>query len=115
MKKIVLSIEGMSCSACSIGLEKYLKKQTGIIDASVNLVMAEALITYEDNLTEEDLAEMIKKAGFKSLGSRDLLSKKEETSGKGKLIFFTILTILVLYISMSHMVSLPQIPYLNMM
>ena len=115
MKKIVLSIEGMSCSACSIGLEKYLKKQKGIIDASVNLVMAEALITYEDNLTEEDLAEMIKKAGFKSLGNRDLLSKKEETSGKGKLIFFTILTILVLYISMSHMVFLPQIPYLNMM
>ena len=65
MKKIVLSIEGMSCSACSIGLEKYLKKKKGIIDASVNLVMAEALITYEDNLTEEDLAEMIKKAGFK--------------------------------------------------
>ena len=115
MKKIVLSIEGMSCSACSIGLEKYLKKQKGIIDVSVNLVMAEALITYEDNLTEEDLAEMIKKAGFKSLGNRELLSKKEETNGKGNLIFFTILTILVLYISMSHMVSLPQIPYLNMM
>ena len=27
MKKIILSIEGMTCSACSNGLEKYLNKQ----------------------------------------------------------------------------------------
>ena len=27
MKKIVLNIEGMTCSACSNGLEKYLNKQ----------------------------------------------------------------------------------------
>ena len=31
MKKIILSIDGMTCSACSNGLEKYLKKQSGII------------------------------------------------------------------------------------
>ena len=27
MKKIILSIDGMTCSACSNGLEKYLNKQ----------------------------------------------------------------------------------------
>ena len=27
MKKITIKIEGMTCSACSSGLEKYLKKQ----------------------------------------------------------------------------------------
>ena len=79
MKKIILKIEGMSCSACSIGLEKYLKKQVGIIDASVNLVMAEALITYEDNLTEVDLNKMIKDAGFKSLGNIEKIKIKEKT------------------------------------
>ena len=36
MKKIILSIEGMTCSACSNGLEKYLNKQNGVINASVN-------------------------------------------------------------------------------
>ena len=30
MKKIILSIDGMTCSACSNGLEKYLNKQNGI-------------------------------------------------------------------------------------
>ena len=44
MKKTILNIEGMTCSACSNGLEKYLNKQKGIHRAEVNLVMATALI-----------------------------------------------------------------------
>ena len=114
MKKIILKIEGMSCSACSIGLEKYLKKQVGIIDASVNLVMAEALITYEDNLTEVNLNKMVKDAGFKSLGNIEKIKIKEKTENKISFSLFTILTLLILYISMAHMISLPNIPYLNM-
>lgn len=114
MKKIILKIEGMSCSACSIGLEKYLKNQVGIIDASVNLVMAEALITYEDNLTEVDLNKMVKDAGFKSLGNIEKIKIKEKTENKISFFLFTILTLLILYISMAHMISLPNIPYLNM-
>ena len=48
MKKIILSIEGMTCSACSNGLEKYLNKQDGIKNASVNLVMANATVEYDE-------------------------------------------------------------------
>ena len=50
MKKVVLSIDGMTCSACSNGLEKYLNKQNGIKSATVNLVMANALIEYDENI-----------------------------------------------------------------
>ena len=50
MRKIILSIEGMTCSACSNGLEKYLNKQNGIINASVNLVMANATIDYDEKI-----------------------------------------------------------------
>ena len=53
MKKIILSIDGMTCSACSNGLEKYLNKQDGIISAGVNLVMANATIEYDEKLTIE--------------------------------------------------------------
>ena len=66
MKKIILSIEGMTCSACSNGLEKYLNKQDGIKEASVNLVMANASIIYDEKkLNIENLNEFVKKAGFK--------------------------------------------------
>ena len=69
MKKIILSIEGMTCSACSNGLEKYLNKQDGIESASVNLVMANATIKYDEKiLTQNQLDEFVKQAGFKSLG-----------------------------------------------
>ena len=39
MKKVLLKIDGMTCSACSSGLEKFLNKQDGIETASVNLIM----------------------------------------------------------------------------
>lgn len=112
---VILSIEGMSCSACSSSLEKYLKKQKGVVDASVNLVLATANITYSEELTLANLERFIKEAGYKSLGiySPDN-SFKEQKLDKKLFITYTILAILILYISMSHMVGLPVIPYLNM-
>lgn len=113
MKKIILKIEGMTCSACSSSLEKYLLKQEGIDDALVNLVMSSASITYEDNITIEDLNKFVSEAGFKSLG----LYNENEDKDNNKTKYFVvngILALLVLYISMSHMIHLPVIPFLHM-
>lgn len=115
MQKVILSIGGMSCSACSSGLEKYLNKQDGIKNASVNLVLGQALIEYEDDLTLDVLNRFVKEAGFESLGIYDEKKQEKKKSGKVILIVFSILSILVLYISMSHMVHLPVIPFLHMM
>ena len=112
MKKIVLNIEGMTCSACSNGLEKYLNKQDGIISASVNLVMATALIEYEDNLSIKDLNRFVKEAGFKSLGEKKEEKKNNELI---KLIVFSVLGIVLMYISMGQMINLPTPSILNMM
>lgn len=113
MKKIILKIEGMTCSACSSSLEKYLLKQEGIDDALVNLVMSSASITYEDNITMDDLNRFVSEAGFKSLG----LYNENEDKDNNKTKYFVvngILALLVLYISMSHMIHLPVIPFLDM-
>lgn len=113
MKKIILKIEGMTCSACSSSLEKYLLKQDGIDDALVNLVMSSASITYEDNITIEDLNRFVSEAGFKSLG----LYNENEDKDNNKTKYFVVnglLALLVLYISMSHMIHLPVIPFLHM-
>lgn len=112
MKKVVLNIEGMTCSACSNGLEKYLNKQEGVISASVNLVMATALIEYEDNLSIKDLNRFVKEAGFKSLGEKKEEKKSNELT---KLIIFSILGIILMYISMGQMINLPTPKILNMM
>ena len=68
MAKVILSISGMSCSACSNSLEKYLNKQKGIKNATVNPVLAQALIEYDESLTITDLNKFVEEAGFKSLG-----------------------------------------------
>lgn len=117
MKKVLLKIDGMTCSACSSGLEKYLNKQDGIKQASVNLIMNNANIEYDDKkLTLEQIEKFVEKAGFSSLGIDNFEKKeKKKTNEKYKLISITIISILVLYISMSHMIGLPVISFLNMM
>ena len=108
MKKILLKIEGMTCSACSNGLEKYLTKQEGILNASVNLVMANALIEYdEEKLDIKKIESFIKKAGFKSLGLYVAEEKNSPKKEKTKFIIFAILAVILMYISMGHMVHLP--------
>lgn len=114
MKKVILKIEGMTCSACSSSLEKYLLKQKGIADALVNLVMSSASISYEDNITLDDLNRFVSEAGFKSLG---IYNEQDNDSPNKKTYFIVngLLALLVLYISMSHMVHLPVISFLHMM
>lgn len=114
MKKVILKIEGMTCSACSSSLEKYLLKQKGIDDALVNLVMSSASISYEDNITLDDLNRFVSEAGFKSLG---IYNEQDNDSPNKKNYFIVngLLALLVLYISMSHMIHLPVIPFLHMM
>ena len=115
MKKIILSIEGMTCSACSNGLEKYLNKQDGIKEASVNLVMANASIIYDEKkLDIENLNEFVKKAGFKSLGEfKEIKTEKKSKREKIKFIIFTILAIIFMYIAMGHMINLPTLDFID--
>ena len=109
MKNIILSIEGMTCSACSNGLEKYLNKQNGVINANVNLVMANASIDYDENiLNQEKIEKFVKQAGFKSDGIfKEVKIEKENKAEKIKFIVYSILAIILIYISMGHMVNLP--------
>ena len=115
MKSLILSIDGMTCSACSNGLEKYLNKQNGIFNSSVNLVMANATITYDEKiLNQEKIEKYIKQAGFKSLGVfKKINTKKNSKKEKIQFIIFTILEIILMYIAMGHMVGFPIINFLS--
>ena len=115
MKKIILSIEGMTCSACSNGLEKYLNKQKGIKQASVNLVMANASIEYDEKILDiEKLNEFVKKAGFKSLGEfKEIKTESKNKKEKIKFIIFTVFAIVFMYIAMGHMINLPTLQIID--
>ena len=112
MRNIILEIEGMTCSACSNGLEKYLNKQNGIINANVNLVMSNASIDYDENiLDKEKIEKYVKQAGFTSKGIfKGFKIEKKNKIEKLQFIIFTVLAIILMYISMGHMINLPTLP-----
>lgn len=114
MKKVILKIEGMSCSACQNRVEKYLNKQAGV-EASVNLVMAQALINYDDEkVTLSDLDRFVEEAGYKSLGIYNEKEEEKKDNTKFYLIILAFVGIFLMYVSMSHMIGLPVIPILHM-
>ena len=113
MKKIVLKISGMTCSACSSSLEKYLSKQKGISSASVNLVLSLATIEY-DSISVKTIEKYISEAGFKSLGEFKRIDELESNSSdKRKLIILGLVVIFLMYVSMYHMINAPAFPLLN--
>lgn len=116
MKKIILNVDGMSCSACSNHVEKYLNKQDGIIDAKVNLILNQAEVTYDDKkLNVDKIGKFINDSGYTYAGifdpKKDLNKKNNNIKS---LIIFGILLVIIMYISMSNMFMLPSIPYINM-
>ena len=115
MKKVLLKIGGMTCSACSSGIEKYLNRQDGIESASVNLVMNNANIQYDEQKIDlPQIEKFIQKAGFESLGIDNFeKEEKKKSNQKYYLIILTIIAIITLYISMGHMIGLPAVPFIN--
>ncbi len=116
MKKIVLGIEGMSCAACSSAIEKYLNKQDGITYVSVNLVMANATVEYDQNiLSLKQIENFIKEVGYKSTGLYKMTDEtKKVKKQKSWLIFFGVLLVVLLYVSMGTMFGLPVFEFMDM-
>ena len=104
----------MTCAGCSSGLEKYLNKQEGIKKAEVNLVMSNATVEYDEKILNlNKIAELVKQAGFRSLGIDKFEEEKRNLKNdRIKLIITIVLGIVLMIISMSHMIGI-DIPYVN--
>ncbi len=66
------TITGLSCASCAINAEKTLKKQEGVINASVNFADASVQIEYQDEkIVPKDFREVLKAIGY------DILTESE--------------------------------------
>ncbi|WP_234853916.1 heavy metal translocating P-type ATPase [Paracoccus everestensis] len=59
-----LSIQGMSCAACSGRVSRALSARPGVADAQVNLLAGTASIRHEPTLSPADLAQAVTKLGY---------------------------------------------------
>lgn len=114
------NVTGMSCAACSARVEKAVNTVPGVEKCSVNLLTN--TLTVEGSVADKDIITAVKKAGY---GIKAPKAEKSAKSGEGeledketgkilaRLITSLVIVAVLMYIAMGHMLSLPQIPFLE--
>ncbi len=64
-QKVVMEIEGMTCSLCTLAVKKSLSGTRGVEDVKTSYQEKKAWLTADDSVTDSTLAETIQKAGYK--------------------------------------------------
>jgi Cu+-exporting ATPase len=65
--KVDIPVQGMTCAACQASVQRALQRQPGVVDASVNLMMKNAAVTYDPAVTRpEALVEAIRDTGYEA-------------------------------------------------
>jgi len=71
--KAEFKITGMSCSACSLRIEKGLMKLPGIYNATINLVAEKATVEYSSGeITTEQIKTAVEKLGYSAHNVQDV-------------------------------------------
>ncbi|SNX70558.1 Cu+-exporting ATPase [Cereibacter ovatus] len=66
-ERVTLSVEGMTCAACTGRVERVLAAQPGVVSASANLASRRAqVVAWEGAVTAQALVQAVTRAGFAS-------------------------------------------------
>jgi Cu+-exporting ATPase len=115
MNKEKYNISGMTCSACSLAVEKSVKKVDGIASVHVNLITNTMEVEYDSaSANSEYIISAVENAGYGAELSLDEIkmeieqAQMEEKRGfENRLKVSLISVIPLLYISMGHMIGFP--------
>ena len=118
MKKQLLDITGMSCSACSSRIEKVVNRMQGVEQMSVNLLKNNAHVTFDESVVDEKtIIARIEKLGFgarvHAAGAANAPVPKQDTAAqemeemRQRLIGSLIFASLVFYQHMGRMWGWP--------
>lgn len=114
-KKLELKIDGISCQACVAKIERKLSKTDGVEKALVNISNNMADIEYDEKeIKASEIMKIIEKLGYTPKRREDLKDKEEALRVEKKLKseltkskIAIVLSLILMYISMSHMFGLP--------
>ena len=114
-KKLELKIDGISCQACVAKIERKLSKTGGVEKALVNISNNMADIEYDEKeIKASEIMKIIEKLGYTPKRREDLKDKEEAIRAEKKLKseltkskIAIVLSLILMYISMSHMFGLP--------
>ncbi|MEG1835751.1 MAG: heavy metal translocating P-type ATPase [Oscillospiraceae bacterium] len=121
-KSIKINVEGMTCAACSRGVERAIKKLDGVFEANVNLATNSAGIIIDTKKCNEKLIyDAIDKAGFKAVSPNEdkaavkIRNEKAEKNSKTNLILALSFGLPLFIISMGHMMGMPLPNFIDAM
>lgn len=102
------SIGGMSCSACSNGIEKAVNRLDGVISAQVSLMQKSMTVDFDHTkISEENIIVAVEKLGYtaKPFGEDEIIKNPVKKR------FFWSLGFLIplMYLSMGGMIGLPTL------
>ncbi|MDB5661342.1 MAG: copper-translocating P-type ATPase, partial [Cypionkella sp.] len=83
MEKLILSVEGMTCAACTGRVERVLKAQAGVVDAVANLVTRRAEVTVSQLVDVAALALAVSKAGYAAAPLALAVKRDDEADQRG--------------------------------
>ena len=107
-EQLDLSITGMTCAACSNRVEKTLNKMDGITEATVNLALEKAAITYNPAVVSpQDIVLKIEKIGYGAILQQEEQNELDYRQRaiekqKWKFIISAILSLPLLYTMVGH-------------
>ncbi len=117
MKKIRYTVLGMGCAVCVGHVERTITKICGEGSVVVSLLTNSAIVTVADDTDEDalftELKKALKTAGYTLKKSRDekeggsRASREDYKKSLRTLIASIIITLVLMYVSMGHMLSLP--------
>ncbi len=98
-QNISLNVKGMTCASCVNRIEKVLKKDEGVISASVNLATEKANVVFESNkLDIKKIIGLIEKAGYEASETKQ--DKEKGLKEEKHLIILSVLLTLPLVLPM---------------
>ncbi|WQS92147.1 copper-translocating P-type ATPase CopA [Helicobacter pylori] len=103
-------IEGMTCTACSSGIERSLGRKSFVKKIEVSLLNKSANIEFDENQTNlDEIFKLIEKLGY---SPKKTLAKEKKGffSSNVKLALAVIFTLFVVYLSMGAMFSPSLLP-----
>ena len=116
-------VTGMTCSACSAHVEKAARAIPGVRDVTVNLLTNSMVIESDTQIANSAVIEAVSAAGYGAIPVGETNVQKREKTPQGKiqqqleemkmrLFISAVFLIPLMYVSMGHMVGLPQFGFL---
>ena len=103
-------VSGMSCSACSLGIEKSVKRIDGVIFAEVSLMDKSMTVEYDDGkVNRETIINTVKKLGY-GIDEKKGNVKSEADIFKKRFFISLLLLIPLVYLCFGTLLGLPNLP-----